>query len=61
MGHLAVLGCFIARFTDKLRHFFLMLREASKFGWMDECRQAYEEVRRYLTEPPILSNSQSSE
>ncbi|KAL6325803.1 hypothetical protein AAG906_026632 [Vitis piasezkii] len=29
---------FIARFTDKMRHFFLTLRGASTFGWTDECR-----------------------
>ena len=25
-GHLAALGCFIARFTDKLRPFFLIMK-----------------------------------
>ncbi|RVW96067.1 hypothetical protein CK203_027712 [Vitis vinifera] len=42
-GRLAVLGRFIARFTDKMRHFFLTLREASTFGWTDECRSVYYE------------------
>ena len=43
---LAVLGCF---------------RGASTFGWTDECRQTFEVVKRYLTEPPILSNPKFGE
>ncbi|RVW26446.1 hypothetical protein CK203_086157 [Vitis vinifera] len=42
MGCLAALGRFIAHFTDKLKSFFLMLREANMFGWTDECKQAFE-------------------
>lgn len=34
-GHLAALGHFIARFTDKLRPFFLRLK-GGKRCWMDE-------------------------
>ena len=56
MGCLAALGRFIAHFTDKLKSFFLMLREANMFGWTDECKQAFEKVKCYLIEPPILSN-----
>ncbi|RVW53693.1 hypothetical protein CK203_069108 [Vitis vinifera] len=36
LGCLAALGCFIACFTNKLRHFFLTLRGASTFGWTDQ-------------------------
>lgn len=32
-GRLAALGCFIARFIDKLRPFFLALKGASAMGW----------------------------
>lgn len=31
-GRLVALGCFIARFTDKLRHFFLTLKGANMIG-----------------------------
>ena len=44
-GCLAALGHFITGFIDKLRHFFLMLRGASTFGWTDECRQTFEVVK----------------
>ena len=32
IGRLVTLGCFIARFTDKLRLFFLLLKEADATG-----------------------------
>ena len=60
-GHLATLGHFIARFMDKLRHFFLTLKGVSAIGWTDECGWAFDEVKRYLTQPPILSSPQSNE
>ncbi|RVX02217.1 hypothetical protein CK203_025411 [Vitis vinifera] len=34
---------------------------ASTFGWIDECEQAFEVVKHYLTKPPILSNPKSNE
>ena len=60
-GRLVALRHFIAHFTDKLGHFFLTLKGASVFVWTDECRQAFETVKRYLTKPPILSNPKSDE
>ncbi|KAL6319794.1 hypothetical protein AAG906_036854 [Vitis piasezkii] len=40
-GHLIALGCFISRFIDKLRPFFLTLKGASTFDWTDKCEQAF--------------------
>ncbi|RVW24872.1 hypothetical protein CK203_079491 [Vitis vinifera] len=34
-GKLVALGCFIARFTDELRPFFLAIRKAGTSGWTD--------------------------
>ena len=60
-GKLVALGRFIARFTDKLRSFFLALREANKSGWTHGCQTAFEEIKRYLAQPPILSSLQLDE
>ena len=60
-GHLAALGHFIACFTNKLRHFFLTLKAVSMTEWTSDCEQAFEEIKRYLTQSPILSNPQPSE
>ena len=52
---------FIARFIDKLRHFFLALKGVSTIGWTSDCEQAFGEIKRYLMQPPILSNPQPGE
>ena len=39
---------FIARFIDKLRHFFLALKGVSTIGWTSDCEQAFGEIKRYL-------------
>ena len=60
-GRLVALGRFIARFTDKLRLFFLTLKWASTTRWMSDCELAFEEIKCYLTQPPILSSLQLGE
>ena len=52
LGRLAALGCF----TCKLRPFFLTLKGASVTSWTDEYRRAFDEVKCYLAQPPILSS-----
>ena len=61
MGCLAALGLFIARFTDKLRSFFLTLKETSRFNWTDKYEQTFGVVKCYLAKPPIISSPKSSE
>lgn len=60
-GRLATLGCFIAQFTDKLRLFFLSLKRASAIGWTTDCKLAFEKIKHYLTQPPILSSPRPGE
>ena len=48
-SRLAALRRFIARFTDKLRPFFLALKGVSTTGWTKDCQLAFEEIKRYLT------------
>ena len=64
ISRLAALGRFIVRFIvrfiDKLQHFFLIIKGANTFYWIDECKQTFEAIKCYLTEPPILNNLKSS-
>ncbi|XP_034685658.1 uncharacterized protein LOC117914419 [Vitis riparia] len=60
-GKLVTLGRFIARFTDKMKSFFLALRNINKSGWTSNCQRAFEEIKRYLSQPPILSSPQPGE
>lgn len=55
-SRLVALERFIARFTDKLRSFFLILKGASVTSWTNECGWALDKVKHYLIKPPILSS-----
>uniref|UniRef100_A0A2N9GXC3 RNase H type-1 domain-containing protein n=1 Tax=Fagus sylvatica TaxID=28930 RepID=A0A2N9GXC3_FAGSY len=58
-GKAAALNRFVSRSTDKCLPFFKILRKA--FHWTEECQQAFEELKVYLTSPPLLSPSQTRE
>uniref|UniRef100_A0A2N9GTT5 Reverse transcriptase domain-containing protein n=1 Tax=Fagus sylvatica TaxID=28930 RepID=A0A2N9GTT5_FAGSY len=58
-GRIAALNRFMSRSTDKCLPFFKTLKKA--FEWTDECQRAFEELKRYLTEPPLLSPSKQGE
>ena len=58
---LAALGRFIVQFTNKLRPFFLTLKKANAIRWTSDCELTFEDIKRYLTQPPILSNPQLDE
>ncbi|XP_034701958.1 uncharacterized protein LOC117926776 [Vitis riparia] len=60
-GKLVALGRFIARFTNNMKPFFLALRDINKSGWTQNCQKAFEEIKRYLSQPPILSSPQPGE
>ncbi|XP_059428507.1 uncharacterized protein LOC132162267 [Corylus avellana] len=54
-GRIAALNRFISRSTDKCLPFFKILRKA--FEWSEECEQAFEQLKRYLISPPLLSRA----
>ena len=58
-GRIAALNRFISRATDKCLPFFKTLKRA--FAWIDECEAAYQELKRYLSNPPLLSSSKGGE
>ena len=58
-GKVAALNRFVSRATDKCLTFFRTLKKS--FEWTDECQQAFEELKAYLSAPPLLSPSQPGE
>ena len=58
-GRVAALNKFIFRATDKCLHFFKTLKKA--FEWTNECQKAFEELKVYLTSPPLLNPSKLDE
>ena len=58
-GKVAVLNRFVSRATDKCLPFFRTLKKS--FEWTNECQQTFEELKAYLSAPPLLSPSQPGE
>jgi hypothetical protein len=48
------LGRFINKLGEKGLPFFKLLKKSNKFEWTDEADQALEELKAFLTMPPIM-------
>ena len=55
----AALNRFVSKATDKCLPFFRVLRKS--FEWMDECQKAFEDLKKYLLSPPLISPSRPGE
>ena len=51
----AALNIFASKATDKCLPFFRVLRKY--FEWTDECQKAFDDLKKYLSSPPLLSPS----
>ena len=58
-GKVAALNRFVSKATDKCLPFFRVLRKS--FEWTDECQKAFEDLKKYLLSPPLLSPSTPGE
>ena len=58
-GKIVALNRFISRAMDKCLPFFRTLRKS--FEWTDECQKAFEDLKKYLLPPPLLSQSKPGE
>ena len=56
---ITALNRFVSRATDKCLPFFKTLKWA--FAWTDECEAAFQELKRYLSNPSLLSPSKEGE
>ncbi|XP_030969937.1 uncharacterized protein LOC115990230 [Quercus lobata] len=54
-GKIAALNRFVSRATDRCLPFFRTLRKS--FEWTDECQAAFNNLKTYLSSPPLLSPS----
>jgi hypothetical protein len=53
-GMMAALGRFINKLGEKVLPLFKLLKKSNKFEWTDEANQALEELKTFLTTPPIM-------
>jgi hypothetical protein len=53
-GMMAALGRFISKLGEKGLPFFKLLKKSNRFEWTSEVDQALEELKIFLTTPPIM-------
>ncbi|XP_019194841.1 PREDICTED: uncharacterized protein LOC109188642 [Ipomoea nil] len=60
-GRLAALSRFLSKAADKTVPFFEAMKKKEGFAWTTECQQSFEELKQYLSTPPVLSTPQAAE
>ncbi|XP_010495428.1 PREDICTED: uncharacterized protein LOC104772525 [Camelina sativa] len=60
-GRIAALNRFISRSTDKCLPFYQLLKTKGKFEWAEACHSAFNELKSYLSTPPILAKPELGE
>ena len=58
-GKIAALNKFVSRATDRCLPFFRTFRKT--FEWTDECQTTFDNLKAYLSSPPLLSPSKPGE
>ncbi|KAL5835928.1 hypothetical protein ACOSQ3_015487 [Xanthoceras sorbifolium] len=60
-GRVIALSRFASRLTDRCLPFFRALKKNTSNIWTSECEKAFQELKCYLTSPPMLSKPQTGE
>src|SRR4051812_1968805 len=53
-GRLAYIRMFIANLSGKCQLFSKLTKKGVTFVWDQQCQEAFDEIKRYLTSPPVL-------
>ncbi|KAG9450326.1 hypothetical protein H6P81_010291 [Aristolochia fimbriata] len=54
-GHLAYIRRFISNLAGRCQPFSRLLKKGTPFEWDEACRNAFNNIKAYLTKPPVLS------
>ena len=60
-GMTAALNRFIFRSANRCRPFFLVLHKWKGFEWTEECAMAFQQLKEYLSQPPVMSSPKVDE
>ena len=55
------LNRFISQSADRCRPFFLLINKWKGFKWIEECALAFQQLKEYLSHPPIMSSLEMDE
>ena len=53
-GRVTTLGCFISKLGERALPFFKLMKKKGPFEWTPEADQAFQDLKRYLTSPPVM-------
>nr|UYK51750.1 hypothetical protein [Paphiopedilum micranthum] len=54
-GKVAYLRRFIANLSGRCKPFSALMKKDAKFRWNSDCQEAFEDIKRYLMQPPVLA------
>ena len=60
-GMTATLNRFISRSKDRCKPFFLLLNEWKGFEWTEDCALTFQQLKEYISRPPIISQPELDE
>ncbi|KAK3035938.1 hypothetical protein RJ639_031361 [Escallonia herrerae] len=60
-GKVAALGRFMSKSAEKCLPFLKAIRKAKDFEWTEECQKSFEELKLYLSSPPLLTKPVTGE
>ncbi|CAH9083530.1 unnamed protein product [Cuscuta europaea] len=60
-GRQAALNRFLSKSAERALPFFQIMRKATSFKCTTECQEAFNELKRYLSSPPVLSKPKAGE
>ena len=60
-GMTAALNLFISQSADRCRPFFQLLNKWKRFEWTQECASTFQQLKEYLSRPPIMSRLEVDE
>ena len=53
-GRVTTLGRFISRLGERALPFFQLMKKKGPFEWTEEADKAFQDLKRYLTSPPVM-------
>ena len=58
---IAALNRFISKSADRCRPFYLLINNWKGFEWFEDCTVAFQQLKEYLSRPPIISSPATDE
>ncbi|KAM2813109.1 hypothetical protein PS2_040090 [Malus domestica] len=56
----AALNCFLSQSIDRCKFLFKAIKMAQRDKWDDECKRVFQDLKKYLTSPPLLSKPEET-